>query len=313
MIFITDTVELGNTGLQINPIGMGTNAIGGHNLYPNLDEEQNKQLLKDAIDKGFNFIDTAFYYGFGRSEELIGQVVSELENREDLVIATKAAQRKENGDYVLDNRPEFISQAVDEALERLQTDYIDLFYLHYPDENTPKDQAIARLKELKNQGKIKAIGVSNFTLEELKEANKNGGVDVFQGQYSLLHREAEDELFPYLEQNGISFIPYFPLASGLLAGKYSADDTFNDLRADSEDFQGENFQNNLAKVDKLRPIAQKHQVDVANIVLAFYLNQSVIDAIIPGAKRQEQLDSNLKTVEVKLDSSDIAQIDAVFQ
>ncbi|MDN6736073.1 MAG: aldo/keto reductase, partial [Tetragenococcus koreensis] len=157
------TVELGNTGLEINPIGMGTNAIGGHNLYPNLDEEQNKQLLKDAINKGFNFIDTAFYYGFGRSEELIGQVVSEMGNREDLVIATKAAHRKENDDYVLDNSPSFIREAVDVALKRLQTDYIDLFYLHYPDENTPKDEAIATLKELKEQGKIKAIGVSNFT------------------------------------------------------------------------------------------------------------------------------------------------------
>jgi len=307
------TVELGNTGLEINPIGMGTNAIGGHNLYPNLDEEQNKQLLKDAINKGFNFIDTAFYYGFGRSEELIGQVVSEMGNREDLVIATKAAHRKENGDYVLDNSPEFIKQAVDEALARLQTDYIDLFYLHYPDENTPKDVAIATLEELKKQGKIKAIGVSNFTLEELKEANKNGGVDVFQGQYSLLHREAEDELFPYLKENGITFIPYFPLASGLLAGKYSEDDTFDDLRAESEDFQGENFKNNLAKVDKLRPIAQKHQVDVANIVLAFYLNQPVIDAIIPGAKRAEQLDSNLKTINVNLTDDNIEQIDAIFK
>lgn len=307
------TVELGNTGLEIKPIGMGTNAIGGHNLYPNLDEEQNKQLLKDAINKGFNFIDTAFYYGFGRSEELIGQVVSEMGNREDLVIATKAAHRKENGDYVLDNSPEFITGAVDEALARLQTDYIDLFYLHYPDGNTPKDVAIATLEELKKQGKIKAIGVSNFTLEELKEANKNGGVDVFQGQYSLLHREAEDELFPYLKENGITFIPYFPLASGLLAGKYSEDDTFDDLRAESEDFQGENFKNNLAKVDKLRPIAQKHQVDVANIVLAFYLNQPVIDAIIPGVKRAEQLDSNLKTINVNLTDDDIEQIDAIFK
>lgn len=306
------TVELGNTGLEINPIGMGTNAIGGHNLYPNLDEEQNKQLLKDAINKGFNFIDTAFYYGFGRSEELIGQVVSEMGNREDLVIATKAAHRKENDDYVLDNSPSFIREAVDVALKRLQTDYIDLFYLHYPDENTPKDEAIATLKELKEQGKIKAIGVSNFTLDQLKEANKNGGVDVFQGQYNLLHREAEDELFPYLKENGITFIPYFPLASGLLAGKYSEEDTFDDLRAGSEDFQGENFKQNLIKVDELRPIAQKHQVDVANVVLAFYLNLPVIDAIIPGAKRPEQLDSNLQTMNVNLTEADIEKINAVF-
>src|SRR5699024_6028520 len=118
---------------------------------------------------------------------------------------------------------------------------------------------------------IKAIGVSNFSLKQLKEANKNGGIDVFQGHYNLLHREAE-ELFPYLKENEITFIPYFPLASGLLAGKYSEADTFDDLRADNEDFQGDTFKENLAKVDKLRPIADKHGVDVANIVLAFYLH-----------------------------------------
>lgn len=306
------TVELGHSGLNINPIGMGTNTIGGHNLYPNLDEEQNKELLKSAIDKGFNFIDTAFYYGFGRSEELIGQVVNELGNREDLVIATKAAHREEDGDYVLDNSPEFIEEAVNVALERLQTDYIDLFYLHYADEDTPKDEAIAALKNLKDEGKIKAIGVSNFSLEQLKEANQNGGIDVFQGHYNLLNRQAEDEFFPYLEENGITFIPYFPLASGLLAGKYSEDDTFDDLRAEDEDFQGKKFKENLKKVDQLRPIAEKHGVDVANIVLAFYLHQPAIGAIIPGAKRQEQLDSNLKTIEVKLSDSDMEAIDSIF-
>ncbi|MDN6363489.1 MAG: aldo/keto reductase, partial [Tetragenococcus koreensis] len=128
----------------------------------------------------------------------------------------------------------------------------------------------------------------------------------------LLHREAEDELFPYLKENGITFIPYFPLASGLLAGKYSEEDTFDDLRAGSEDFQGENFKQNLIKVDELRPIAQKHQVDVANVVLAFYLNLPVIDAIIPGAKRPEQLDSNLQTMNVNLTEADIEKINAVF-
>ncbi|MBY7142084.1 aldo/keto reductase [Virgibacillus sp. NKC19-3] len=310
---MTYTVELGKSGLEINPIGIGTNAIGGHNIYPNLDEEANKQLLKNAIDKGINFIDTAFYYGFGRSEELIGQVVKELDNREHLIIATKAAHREVDGEYVLDNSPAFLRKAVDDALERLQTTYVDLFYLHYPDEDTPKDEAIAALKELKKEGKIKAIGVSNFSLEQLKEANKNGGVDVFQGQYNLLHREAEEALFPYLEENDITFIPYFPLASGLLAGKYSEQDTFNDLRANLKDFQGENFKENLAKVDELRPIAEKHDVDIANVVLAFYLNNPVISSIIPGAKRPEQLDSNLKTLELTLTEVDIEKINAVFK
>lgn len=309
---MSNTVELGRTGLIIHPIGLGANAIGGHNLYPNLDEDANKKVLKSALDKGINFIDTAFYYGLGRSEELIGEVVKEINNREKLIIATKAAQKEVEGEYVLDNSPAFLKKAVEDALERLQTTYLDLFYIHFPDENTPKDEAVAALKELKNQGKIKAIGVSNFSLDQLKEANKNGGVDVFQGHYNLLHREAEEELFPYLEEKGITFIPYFPLASGLLAGKYSETDTFDDLRADSEDFQGEAYKENLAKVDDLRPIAEKYDVDVANVVLAFYLNNPVIDAIIPGAKRPEQIDSNLKTLDVKLSDEDIEKINSIF-
>lgn len=309
---MTHTIELGKTGLHIHPIGLGANAIGGHNLYPNLDEEANKELLRSAIGKGIDFIDTAFYYGLGRSEELIGEVVNELGNRESLVIATKAAQKKVDGEYILDNSPAFLKKAVNEALERLQTSYIDLFYIHFPDENTPKDEAVAALKDLKDEGKIKAIGVSNFSLDQLKEANKNGGVDVFQGQYNLLHREAEEELFPYLKENGITFIPYFPLASGLLAGKYTEKDTFDDLRAGSEDFQGAKFKENLAKVDELRPIADKYNADVANVVLAFYLNLPVIDAIIPGAKRSEQLDSNLRTLDVKLSDSDIEKINSIF-
>lgn len=306
-------VELGHTGLMINPIGFGANAIGGHNLYPHLDEQQNKEVLRAAIQKGFNFIDTAYFYGLGRSEELIGEVVKELGNRDALVIATKAAQKKVDGEFVLDNSPEFLKASVDQALARLQTDTIDLFYIHFPDDYTPKYESIAALKELKEQGKIKAIGVSNFSLEQLKEANQHGGIDVFQGHYNLLHREAEKELFPYLLENEIAFIPYFPLASGLLAGKYSATDTFDDLRGEDPDFQGEPFKENLAKVDKLRPIAQKHGVDVANIVLAFYLTFEAIGALIPGAKRLEQLDSNLRTLNVTLSTEDIQQINEIFQ
>ena len=181
----------------MNPIGLGTNAVGGHNLYPNLDEEAGKELVRAAINNGVNFLDTAFIYGPGRSEELVGEVIKETGKRSDVILATKGAHKFVGQDVVIDNSPHFLKQAVEESLNRLQTDYIDLFYIHFPDNDTPKDEAVGALKQLKDEGKIRAIGVSNFSIEQLKEANKDGYVDVYQGEYNLLQRSAEKELLPY--------------------------------------------------------------------------------------------------------------------
>lgn len=202
-------VKLGKSDLYVNPIGLGTNAVGGHNLYPNLDEEVGKEVVRTALTHGMNFLDTAFIYGPKRSEELIGEVIQEMGNRQEAVIATKAAHKFVDNKVVFDNSPTFLKQSVEDSLLRLKTDYIDLFYIHYPDEHTPKYEAVGALKELKDEGKIRAIGVSNFSLDQLKEANKDGYVDVFQGEYNLLNRSAENEIFPYTIENQISFIPYF--------------------------------------------------------------------------------------------------------
>lgn len=279
---MTELSKLGKTDIKVNPIGLGTNAVGGHNLYPNLDEEQGKDVVRAAIENGVTLLDTAFIYGPGRSEELVGEVVKEY-NREDVVIATKGAHYFDGDETKLSNDPEFLKEQVENSLKRLQTDYIDLYYIHFPDEDTPKDKAVATLQELKEQGKIKAIGVSNFSLEQLKEANKDGHVDVVQLEYNLLNRENE-EILNYTAENNITFIPYFPLVSGLLAGKYDENTTFNDLRADNPEFQGERFKENLKKVDKLRDIAKEHNVEVAHIVLAFYLTKPSLDVIIPDRK-----------------------------
>lgn len=306
-------VKLGKSDLYVNPIGLGTNAVGGHNLYPNLDEEVGKEVVRTALTHGMNFLDTAFIYGPKRSEELIGEVIQEMGNRQEAVIATKAAHKFVDNKVVFDNSPTFLKQSVEDSLLRLKTDYIDLFYIHYPDEHTPKYEAVGALKELKDEGKIRAIGVSNFSLEQLKEANKDGYVDVFQGEYNLLNRSAEKEIFPYTIESQISFIPYFPLASGLLAGKYTKDMVFNDLRAKKPHFQGEAFIRNLEKVEQLRPIAEAKNAEVAHVVLAWYLAQAGIDAIIPGAKKPEQVLSNLKTLDVQLTEDEIVRIGEIFQ
>ncbi|RBW69321.1 aldo/keto reductase [Bacillus taeanensis] len=310
---MTKKTQLGKTDLYVNPIGFGANAVGGHNLYNNLDEEVGKDLVHTALDNGINFLDTAFIYGPKRSEELIGEVLKERGNRFEAVIATKGAHKFVGNDEVFDNSPAFLKEAVESSLKRLQTDYIDLFYIHFPDNDTPKDEAVGALKELKDEGKIKAIGVSNFSIEQLKEANKDGYVDVFQGEYNLLQRDAEKELLPYTKEHNISFIPFFPLASGLLAGKYNKNMVFNDLRADLPYFQEGVFEKNLEKVEELRKIADTKHVEIAHLALAWYLTRDSIEAIIPGAKKTEQVLDNLKTLDVQLTEEEIKEIDRIFR
>lgn len=305
-------VKLGKSDLMVHPIGLGTNAVGGHNLYPNLDEQAGRDLVRVALMNGINFLDTAFIYGPERSEELVGDTWSDTVERKDVILATKGAHKIVDDKVIIDNSPEFLKQSVEESLKRLKTDYIDLFYIHFPDEATPKDQAVAALAELKEQGKIRAIGVSNFSLEQLQEANKDGHVDVYQGEYNLFKRDAEKEILPYIREHGISFVPYFPLAAGLLAGKYDENTKFDDLRAKDPLFQDDVFKDNLAKVELLRPIAQEKEVDVAHVVLAWYLAQDGIDAIIPGAKRADQVTDTLRTLEVELTDADIQKIDQIF-
>lgn len=168
------------------------------------------------------------------------------------------------------------------------------------------------MKQFKDEGKIPAIGVSNFSLDQLKEANIDGYVDVFQGGYNLLDRGAEETFFPYVFEQKISFVPYFPLASGLLTGKYNKDTVIPESRKRSCFFKVEAYEQNFEKVEQLREIANEKDVEVAHLVLAWYLTRDAIDAIILGAKRAEQVLNNLKTLEVSLKNEKIENIDSGF-
>ena len=306
-------VQIGKTDLYVNPIGLGTNAVGGHNIYPNLQDEVGRNLVRAAFENQINFLDTAYYYGLGHSEELIGEVIKEKGNRSEVVIATKGAHKFVDGQVAVDNSPAFLRDAVENGLKRLQTDYIDLFYIHFPDNDTPKAEAVGALKELKDQGKIRAIGVSNFSIEQLKEANQDGYVDVYQGEYNLLQRSAEKEFLPFAAEHQISYVPYFPLAAGLLAGKYTKDTTFEDSRAKKPHFQGDVFISNLEKVDRVREIATSKGVDVSDVVLAWYLQQPAVDVLIPGAKKPEQVGRNLNALHVELTKEEIEKISQIFR
>lgn len=305
-------VRIGKSRVYASNLGLGTNAVGGHNLFPNLSDETGKEVVRTALNNGITLLDTAFAYGNGRSEELIGEVLQEEAfDRSRVIIATKASH--DNGKH--NNSPEFLRKSVESALKRLQTDYIDIFYIHFPDEETPKNEAVAALHELKEQGKIRAIGVSNFSLEQLKEANQENFVDVVEERFSLIHRELEAEMFPYLKENKISFVPYFPLASGLLTGKYAETDTFeeSDTRSNRPDFQGERFKKVVEKVDQLKPLAKAYDATVAQLVLAWYMKHPQIATVIPGAKQPEQVKANAKAVDIRLSNEDYDKIDQLFK
>ena len=307
---MTELVKLGRTDLLIHPIGLGANKIAAAD--PETNTEYGGDVLLSAINKGLNFIDTAFMYGMGTSETIIGKTLKEHNLRNNVVIATKGAHEVTEAGMVLNNNPGFLTEQVENSLRRLQTDHIDLYYIHFPDEATPKAEAVGALQRLKEQGKIRAIGVSNFNLEQLKEGNANGCIDVVQDEYNLLNQSAEESLFPYCREQGISFIPYFPFASGLLAGKYTETSVLSEKQQQRPQFQGDTYLDILKRVDLIRPLAVKHHTGLQNIVLAYYLTKDVVDAVIPGARNRQQVLENLEAAEVRLDAADIALIQQAF-
>ncbi|GBG95548.1 aldo/keto reductase [Ligilactobacillus salitolerans] len=303
---MTNEFKIGKSAVTVtNRLGLGTNKVGGHNLFQDLKDENGYALVKEALNGGITLLDTAYMYGLGRSEEIIGDVIKD-HDRSKIVLATKAAQDPDK-DHQLNNSPQFLTAAVDDALKRLKTDYLDIFYIHFPDKDTPKAEAVGALSRLKEAGKIRAIGVSNFSLEQIKEANTDGLVDIVEDQYSLVHRQPEEAEFPYLQENQISFVPYFPLAAGLLTGKYSADDAEK-----FKQYTPEQYTNILAALDKVRTIATAHDATVAQTLIAWYLNNPAISVVIPGARTAKQVHSNLAAQKVALSPAEYEQIDQAF-
>lgn len=310
-----ETIKFGKSEVVANPLGLGTNAVGGYNLFHQLADEDGKQLVEAALACGINLLDTAYVYGLGHSEELVGQVIKN-HRREDLVVATKGAHDFSTGEEVINNDPAFLRQQVENSLKRLQTDYLDIYYIHFPDHDTPKAEAVGALQRLREEGKIRAIGVSNFNLAQIKEANADGYVDVVEDEFSLLHQDhLNDGMLNYLHDNQIIFVPYFPLASGLLTGKYDHLVTFpnDDIRSQIADFKEPRFSQIRQAVDQIRPIANAHQATIAQVVLAWYLTNPLISAVIPGAKRAAQVEANAKAMELQLSKTEYQTIEQAFQ
>lgn len=299
---------LKKTDIRISRIGIGTNKVGGHNYYRNLDETEGKDFVKEAIRLGVNFIDTADVYGLGRSEELIGEVLQNIDTkREDLIIATKGGITDSQGTgKESNNKPEYLRSALEESLKRLQTDYVDLYYLHFPDGQTPISEAVGELSRLKDEGKIRAIGVSNLSLEQLKEADQTAEISALQSSYSMLDRAVEKDVLPYCAQHDISFIPYLPLFNGLLTGKYSVEN------ADQTILGADKLHENLEKVEKLQVIVKDKQTTMPNLALAWLLAQDGVDAVIPGGRRPDQVRGVVGASDVNLTATDLEKINEIL-
>ncbi|MGZ6728614.1 MAG: aldo/keto reductase, partial [Gaiellaceae bacterium] len=203
--------ELDSSGLQVTRVGLGCNNFGGR-----LDLERTRAVVEAALEAGLTFLDTADIYGGGDSERFLGEI---LEGRRDqVVLATKFGMGPDEG--MARGSREYMRHALAASLERLRTDYVDVYYYHQPDETTPVAETIAAMRELVEEGRVRAIGVSNFSAEQLDEAVAAGPVAALQNHYNLLEREAEADVLPRCAELGVGFVPYFPLASGLLTGKY---------------------------------------------------------------------------------------------
>ncbi|MGE7623880.1 aldo/keto reductase [Viridibacillus sp. NPDC096237] len=300
-------------GISISTIGFGTNAVGGHNLYENLNEEEGKELVRVALNNRVTLIDTADVYGPGRSEELVGEVLQSFP-RNQYILATKGARTvNDQGQSTVNNEPAFLRSACEASLQRLGLDYIDIYYIHFPEPGASLELAVAELVKLKQEGKIKAIGISNVSLSQLKEANSTGDIDVVQLEYNMLNRDIESEILPYCNVHQIAVVAYGPLAFGILGGKYTKELKLDagDWRNSVDLFKDGNFQANLSKVEKLKEIAKRKDTTVGNLAIAWLLAQKGVTAVIPGGKKTAQILENFKASEIKLTTEDLADIEEI--
>jgi len=308
------TRRLGHSPINITEIGLGTNYIGGHNLYDAVDEDQGIRLVQQAVDLGITFIDTADAYGNGRSEELIGIALKDRWKK--VVIATKGGITLDGtSTKEIDNDPAYLRRALVDSLRRLGRDYVDLYYIHKPDGITPPEEAFGALLRFKEEGLIRAAGVSNFELPALKAAMKAGPVDALQSRFNLLQREVATEILPFCEENGISFIPWGPLAYGLLGGKYTLEFKLSasDWRHDSGVFDPGLFERNLAIVERLKRLAEKRKVALTHLAIQWLLSKPAVGSVIAGAKRADQVEQNAQADSLELTPDDISEIDSIVE
>jgi methylglyoxal reductase len=321
--------SLGKSGIEASVVGFGAWAIGGWS-WGGTKKNDPQGAIHAAIDHGINLIDTAPMYGYGHSEELVGKALQGL--RDKVVLATKCGLvwYKQEGEKFFDAneqgaaendaekqyevyinlRPAMIRHEIEESLGRLKTDRIDLYQTHWQDSTTKTEDAMAELMKLKQEGKIRAIGCSNATVEQLKRYQAAGQLDVDQEQYSMLQRQHEADNLPFCAENQMAFLAYSPLALGILTGKIGPDQGFDkgDVRRNDPWYQKENRPKVQALLKLIRSVADNKAVTIAQTVIAWTVQQRGCSHALVGARNADQAIANAKAGEVKLNGEELKRI-----
>jgi aryl-alcohol dehydrogenase-like predicted oxidoreductase len=309
------TTQLGHTGLEITRVGLGAWAIGGGGWefgWGAQEDEQSVAAIRRALELGVNWIDTAAAYGFGHSEEIVGRALEGLSERP--YVFTKASLLEGPGSRVVHNlKRESIIREAHASLERLGIDAIDLYQIHWPIPDADIEEGWSAVAELKEQGLVRHIGVSNFDVAQLRRIQEIAPVETLQPQFSLIERDAEREILPFAERSGMGVIVYSPMGSGLLTGRMTRDRIASlpddDWRKQDPRFREPELSRNLELVDRLAAVAESHDTVPGAVAIAWTLRNPAVDGAIVGFRSPEQVDPLIEAANLELSDDDISTIE----
>lgn len=310
-----ERVRFADTGLEVSQIVLGTWVTGGW-MWGGADELDSIRTIHRALDLGINFIDTAPVYGFGLSEEIVGKALKERPDRDGMVIATKCGLEWDADQRQIrrNSSPARIRQEVDDSLRRLGRDCIDLYQIHWPDLNTPFEESMTALVELRDAGKIRHIGLSNFNRDQVTDCLRAAPVQSLQPPFNLFEQDAAKELLPLCLEKGIGTLVYGGLCRGLLSGKFIGKETFprGDLRRADPKFKPDRFPQYVKAVDQLKKIAAKYNRSMGQFALRWALQQPGVTTVIAGARTPQQVEDNAGASGWLIEEEDLRRVDLVL-
>jgi aryl-alcohol dehydrogenase-like predicted oxidoreductase len=311
----------GKTGMEITPIGFGSWAIGGSgwaSAWGPQDDEEAVGAIRRAVELGINWIDTAAVYGLGHSEELVARALKHLPESDHPYVFTKCSLVWDEGGEVHNVlKKASIKRECEESLRRLQTDVIDLYQVHWPRPNEDIEEGWSALSELKDEGKVRHIGVSNFDVSQMERAQPIAPVETLQPPYNMLDRGVEEEILPYCAEQDIGVIVYSPMRSGLLTGKMTRERVRNlpsdDWRRNNSDFQEPRFSRNLELVELLGALGSEHGRSPGEVAIAWTLRHPAVTAAIVGGRRPDQVDGIIGAAEFRLSGDELERIETLLE
>jgi aryl-alcohol dehydrogenase-like predicted oxidoreductase len=311
------TVKFGKTGMEITPIGFGAWAIGGGGwaaAWGPQDDDEAVGAIRRAVELGVNWVDTAAVYGLGHSEELVAQALKSVPESEQPYVFTKCSLVwDDEGDISNVLEKDSVKRECEESLRRLQTDVIDLYQIHWPNPDEDIEEGWEAMAELKDEGKVRHIGVSNFDVSQMERIGERAPVETLQPPYNMLNRGVEEEILPYCGENDIGVIAYSPMRSGLLTGKMTPERVANlpsdDWRRNADDFQEPRLSRNLALVGLLEEIGREHGRSPGEVAIAWTLRHPAVTAAIVGGRRPDQVDGIIGAAELRLSEDELDRIE----